>query len=276
MGAGSARRVDRGDPAAAGRRRQRGALALGTGAAGRVGPAQRAAPPTWSSRRPPTSRRATPSPATPQRRWTWPRSGPGGPGCARTRWDRTYATAEQYERWFVRDCVRCGRRSSSTAQGPDGRVCRTCQDRAFRTQGRCPDCGHDRLLAGQRAEDQALICTSCAGFSTSYACAECGQEGKLHAGRRCTRCTFTRRVAEILDDGTGRIRPEPAPLAELLTSMSNPLTGLSWVSSRHCRSAPAADLLRGLGRADIELPRRTRARESQHPHRTRTASPTGR
>lgn len=167
--------------------------------------------------------------------------------------DRPYATAEQYERWFVRDCARCGRRSSSTVRWPDGQVCRTCQDRAFRTQGRCPGCSHDRLLAGRRAEDRAPICTSCAGFSISYACAECGQEGKLHASRRCTRCTFTRRVAELLDDGTGRIRPELAPMAELLTSMDNPLTGLAWVSSRHGRSAPAADLLRGLGRGDIEL-----------------------
>ncbi|MFC7546582.1 hypothetical protein [Plantactinospora sp. GCM10030261] len=164
---------------------------------------------------------------------------------------RTY-TAEQYERWFVRDCVRCGRRSS-TVRWPDGQVCRTCQDRALRTQGRCPGCSYDRLLAGRRAEDRALICTSCAGFSISYTCAECGQEGKLHAGRRCARCTFTRRIAELLDDGTGRIRPELAPLAELLTSMDNPLTGLAWVSSRHGVPAPAADLLRGLGRGDIEL-----------------------
>jgi hypothetical protein len=104
-----------------------------------------------------------------------------------------------------------------------------------------------------RTEDRAPICTSCAGFSISYACSECGQEGKLHAGRRCTRCTFTRRVAELLDDGTGRTRPELASLAELLTSMDNPLTGLAWVSSRHGRSALAADLLRGLGRADIKL-----------------------
>lgn len=115
--------------------------------------------------------------------------------------DRPYATAEQYERWFVRDCARCGRRSSSTARWPDGRVCRTCQDRAFRAHGRCPGCGDDRVLTGRRTEDQGPICTSCAGFSISYACAECGQEGKLHAGRRCTRCTFTRRVAELLDDG---------------------------------------------------------------------------
>lgn len=35
--------------------------------------------------------------------------------------------------------------------------------------------------------------------------------------------------------------------------MDNSLTGLAWVSSRHGRPTPTADLLRGLGRADIEL-----------------------
>jgi hypothetical protein len=126
--------------------------------------------------------------------------------------DRPYATAEQYERWFIRDCARCGRRGNFAARWPDGHVCRACHDRALRTHGRCPGCGHDRVLAGLRPKDQAPICTSCADFSISYACTQCGQESKLHAGRRCTRCTLARRVAELLDDGTGRIRPELAPL----------------------------------------------------------------
>ena len=70
------------------------------------------------------------------------------------------------------------------------------------------------------------------------------------------RCTVTGGYdsarESTLDDGNGRIRPELVPLAELLTSMNNPLTGLSWISSRPGRSAPAADLLEGLGRGDIE------------------------
>ncbi|MDG4759292.1 hypothetical protein [Micromonospora sp. WMMD710] len=159
--------------------------------------------------------------------------------------DRPYATAEQYERWFIRDCARCGRRGNFAARWPDGHVCRTCHDRALRTHGRCPGCGHERLLAGLRPADQEPICTSCAGFSSSHACVECGQEGKLHAGRRCTRCTLARRVAELLDDGTGRIRLELAPLAELLASMDNPLSGLAWVSSRRAfrwSRRPAAGL----------------------------------
>ncbi|MER5334290.1 hypothetical protein [Micromonospora sp. NPDC002717] len=42
-------------------------------------------------------------------------------------------------------------------------------------------------------------------------------------------------------------------MAELLTRMDNPLTGLSWISPRHGRTAPAADMLQGLARGDIEL-----------------------
>lgn len=114
------------------------------------------------------------------------KAGAGGPGHGPTPagphatglMSRTY-TAEQYELWYVR-CAR----PSSTVRWPDGQVCRTCQDRAFRTKGRCPGCGNDRLLAGRRVEDQAAICTRCAGFSISYACAERGQEGKLHAYRQ--------------------------------------------------------------------------------------------
>jgi hypothetical protein len=74
----------------------------------------------------------------------------------------------------------------------------------------------------------------------------------LHGGRLCTRCTFSDRLAELLDDGTGQIRPELAPLVEHLLAMNNPLTGLTWLYPRRGRPGPA-DLLRGLGRGQIEL-----------------------
>ena len=49
--------------------------------------------------------------------------------------DRPYATAEQYQRWFIRDCARCGRRGNFAARWPDGHVCRTCHDRGLRHHG---------------------------------------------------------------------------------------------------------------------------------------------
>jgi hypothetical protein len=159
-------------------------------------------------------------------------------------------TAEQYERWHKRVCARCGRHGNFAARWPDGHVCRTCHDRALRQHGGCPGCGAVRVLPGLHPNNGAAICPDCAGFTMSYACSRCGREGKLHGGRRCTRCTLADRIAELLDDGTDRIHPKLAPLAEQLLGMDNPLTGLAWLTSRH--RAPA-DFLRGLAREEIQL-----------------------
>jgi hypothetical protein len=34
-------------------------------------------------------------------------------------------TAEQYQRWHVRDCARCRRRAAKAANWSDGPICRT-------------------------------------------------------------------------------------------------------------------------------------------------------
>lgn len=160
---------------------------------------------------------------------------------------RPYASDEQYERWFMAVCCRCGQHRNKAGRWPDGYVCRTCSDRAVRVRGICPGCGQERVLPGRRPSDGRAICTTCAGFSQSFACARCGFEDKLHAGHLCTRCTFTDRLTELLDDGTGRIRPELGPLAELLLAMDNPLSGLCWVTGS------GRDLLQRLGGGQIQL-----------------------
>ncbi|MFJ6562015.1 hypothetical protein ACIQMV_19565 [Streptomyces sp. NPDC091412] len=38
-------------------------------------------------------------------------------------------------------------------------------------------------------------------------------EDKLYRAQLCTRCAIADRLDELLDDGTGRIRPEFHPLA---------------------------------------------------------------
>jgi hypothetical protein len=166
---------------------------------------------------------------------------------------RPYATDEQYERWYIGECCRCGRRRNKAGSWPDGHVCRTCSDRAVQTRGICPGCGQERALPGLRPGDGAALCTDCAGFSRSFACSRCGFEGKLHGGRLCTRCAFANRLAEVLDDGSGRIRPELAPLADSLLAMDNPLSGLTWLYRRRGRAGSASDLLRRLARREAEL-----------------------
>jgi hypothetical protein len=160
---------------------------------------------------------------------------------------RPYATDEHYERWFMADCCRCGRRRNKAGSWPDGYVCRTCLDRALRIRGNCPGCDQHRALPGCRPGDGAPICTTCAGFSQSFACTRSGHEGKLHGGRRCT---LADRLDELLDDGTGPLHPRLAPLSEQLRGMDNPLSGLTWLSERR---RTAATLLRGLANGEIPL-----------------------
>jgi len=164
-----------------------------------------------------------------------------------------YCTDEQYERWHKKTCARCGRFGCFAATWPDGHVCRTCHDRALKVRGRCPGCGVDRALPGVRTSDNTPVCADCAGFPVSYCCSRCGHEGKLHARHLCSRCTFADELTKLLDDGTGRIRPELVPFAEYLLAMNNPLTGLTWLHPRKGRDRTPTDLLRELARGEIAL-----------------------
>jgi hypothetical protein len=155
--------------------------------------------------------------------------------------------------WLDKTCARCGRHGRYSAIWPDGHICRTCLDQALKVRGRCPGCGEDRVLPGARPRDKRPICTSCAGFAVSYQCSRCGDEDVLHAGRLCARCTFADQLAELLDDGTGRIRPALVPLAEHLLAMNNPKSGLSWLRPSHRPARPPAVLLQELGRGEIKL-----------------------
>jgi hypothetical protein len=164
-----------------------------------------------------------------------------------------YRTSEQVARLRKRNCARCGQFRYFAAVWPDGPVCRTCECRALRIHGRCVGCGEMRILPGLQAADGAVVCTRCAAFRPSYACSRCGQEGRRFGHRLCARCTLSDRVAQLLDDGTGRIRPELVPLHKMLTTTDNPLSGLNWLDGRPPNVGAAANLLRGLGRGQIAL-----------------------
>lgn len=166
---------------------------------------------------------------------------------------RPYATDEQYQRWFMAECCRCGRRRHKAGSWPDGPVCRTCSDRAVRYRGTCPGCGQERVLPGLRRDDGVAICTTCAAFSQSFDCSRCGGEGKLLRGRLCERCTLTDRLTTVLDDGTGRVRPELVPLVDLLVATDNPGSGLAWLAMRRDQPGNASHTLQQLALGQIPL-----------------------
>lgn len=112
---------------------------------------------------------------------------------------------------------------------PDGLICSACSARAMETYGRCEGCHVQRLLPGIGPDGQRW-CTDCAGGIGDFTCRRCGAEGWIEQVGTCGRCVLSDRITAVLDDGTGRIRPELAPLAALVTSMPRPRSGILWLS----------------------------------------------
>jgi len=130
---------------------------------------------------------------------------------------------------------------------PDGPICSGCFAKALETYGCCDRCGVDRLLPGVSPDGQCW-CTDCAGGLGNFTCTRCGREGWMEQRGLCGRCVLTDRVTELLDDGTGRVRPELEPLADLITSMARPRSGILWLS----RPAPQR-VLRAIARGQVRL-----------------------
>jgi hypothetical protein len=104
------------------------------------------------------------------------------------------------------------------------------------------------MLPGLRASNGAPICTACAGFEPSYLCSRCGEEGRLHPGRLCSRCRLTDELTALLDDGNGQINPGLLPLFHSLMGMESADTGLIWIHRDYVQ-----DMLRGLAQGHIPL-----------------------
>lgn len=161
-------------------------------------------------------------------------------------------------------CARCGRpvRSSYIRAGaetpapgtvvaarrwPEGPICSGCLAKAVETFGVCDGCGVDRLLPGIGPAGQRW-CTDCGGGLGDFSCTRCGREGWREQPGVCGWCVLAERVNELLDDGTGRIRPELEPLAELITGMARPRSGILWLS----RPAPQG-ILRAIAHGRVPL-----------------------
>jgi integrase len=95
--------------------------------------------------------------------------------------------------------------------------------------GICAGCGQDRMLPGIGPAGQRW-CTHCAGGLGDFTCTRCGREGWRGRRDTCGWCVLRDRVSELMDDGTGRIRPELAALAEHIIAMPRPRSGIHWLS----------------------------------------------
>jgi hypothetical protein len=148
-------------------------------------------------------------------------------------------------------CARCGRVQRRHVRWPEGWICGTCHTTALETHGRCAQCGTERLTPGIAA-DGGRLCASCAGIPGDYTCRRCGTEARRHRDGCCERCILTELLHDLLDDGTGAVRPELLPLFEALRQMRRPRSGSAWANAPHVQQ-----LLRSLAHAEGPLTHET-------------------
>ena len=92
----------------------------------------------------------------------------------------------------------------------------------------CPGCGTTRPLAYQN--DERIVCASCAGAESVFACGECGREDHPYGANRCARCILRERLTELLTDpGTGRVHTRLRPVFDELVNSERPQTGIWWL-----------------------------------------------
>jgi len=162
-----------------------------------------------------------------------------------------------------RVCFDCGGTNHLTRL-PHGRLCARCRRRRHYHPHQCPGCGVVRPLAW--LDDELIVCASCAGVESIFACHECGREDQPYGGRRCARCTLRERLTDLLNDpATGQIHTRLRPVFDELVNSERPQTGMWWLIKKKPGTGPR--LLAQMARGEIEISHDTfRARPSDRAH----------
>lgn len=150
---------------------------------------------------------------------------------------------------------------------PTGPICFRCRSEIAHNPGICPECFELRPIVYPSSNDSGvLVCASCAGEESVFACVQCGREDHPYSTlRRCTRCALNNRLTEVLTDpATGRIHALLQPLYNELAAAPRPLSVLGWL-----KPAPAvpASVLGKMARHELPITHDTfRALPHDRPH----------
>jgi integrase len=115
------------------------------------------------------------------------------------------------------------------------------------TYATCHGCGQHRLTPGRSASGHPM-CPPCAGITVGLTCGTCGREARRHTRNTCGQCVLAERLAVLLDDGTGQIRPELVPFHDRFCQMTRPRAGILWISRPH-----VPPILTALARGQVPL-----------------------
>jgi len=126
-------------------------------------------------------------------------------------------------------CVRCQRFVPRRGVSwPEGFICNRCYQQATRRHGHCASCSARRLLPGLSPAGEA-ICVDCAAIPKDFHFTRCSQEDEPHRKGLCARCCLREDLSVLLDDGTGRVHAQLAPLFEALCTQERPRSAMIWL-----------------------------------------------
>jgi hypothetical protein len=113
--------------------------------------------------------------------------------------------------------------------------------------------------------DELVVCASCAGVESIFACRECGREDHPYGGSRCARCILRERLTDLLTDpATGQVHTRLRPVFDELVGSERPQTGIWWLRKKPGIGPP---LLQQMARGEIEISHETfRGLPSDRPH----------
>src|SRR5437899_1862356 len=93
---------------------------------------------------------------------------------------------------------------------------------------------HDRDIDLSASPAHRLASGTPGGLG-DFTCETCGREGIRYRRGACGNCVLAEMLAVLLDDGTGRIRPELVPFADAFCQMRRPRGGITWIRRPHVR-----------------------------------------
>ncbi|MEG9227262.1 hypothetical protein [Aeromicrobium sp. Sec7.5] len=152
-----------------------------------------------------------------------------------------------------RVCFDCGGTRYAHTRLPHGPICTACRRRRHYHHESCPGCGAIRPLA--YLAGALVVCASCAGTESIFACSTCGREDHPYGAKRCARCTLRDRLTDLLTDpATGQIHTRLQPVFHELVGSERPQSGIWWLRKK---PGTGPRLLRQMARGDVEISHQT-------------------
>lgn len=139
---------------------------------------------------------------------------------------------------------------------PTGPICYRCRRDIAYHPAVCPECFELRPIAYPSSSSyNVLVCATCAGEASVFACTQCGHEDHPYGNDRCARCILAERLTNLLTDPTtGAIHEQLRPVYDELAAARRPQSVITWLQKP---PATGFRLLTGMARGEIPISHET-------------------